>query len=64
MIGLCIARESQGVRNRHASADGSVADSRCYRKVFLNAQNKNPASTIDAGNVRTQAIKRLRTVAH
>ena len=32
--------------------------------ILRNAQNKNPASVIDAGSVSTQAINRLRTVPH
>jgi len=34
------------------------------QKAFLNPQNKNPASIIEAGSVSTQASARLRTVAH
>ena len=32
--------------------------------MFLNPQNRNPASIIDAGSVSTQAIAKFRTVAH
>ena len=34
------------------------------QKILRNPQNRKPASIIDAGSVNTQAISRLRTVAH
>jgi len=34
------------------------------QNMFLNPQNRNPASIIEAGRVSSQAIARLRTVDH